>query len=350
MRLDLALFFEFQQLQATALCVVCGGVLVNPLRITGCGHYCCKDCLLNTQLRECPADFCDVSPLYCEPAVDKENELHFIRMRCPVHGCCWFGNYGDFQFHRNNHCLQLLYPPFASIPSTPMNAASGSSLAPSILSQNPTVDQMRQAIMERFPVDAIGLVDLRYDFDSMRNDFVINFYNAYYTSPGIKFIRLNYSATSGFDVDSIMNHLVKTVNRHTKVLEALMSVPSDDENGGGVYQAFSLKSLPLIMGWIFDKAKEVLSEPLVFSDIGCGLNWPCLFWSLISGRPSFGIEIDCQRLYLAASAMLQLNDSGLTKNVHVGLFKGDVTQPMDYSDVNVFLFWDRGEFDCCFCS
>lgn len=336
---------EFTILPADALCVVCKDVLLEPIRVIGCEHHMCKECLWKSTFAECPAEGCKCSPLQCEPSLGMANYISFLRCRCPTPGCAWFGNAGRLACHLNHHCLSLFYSPFCGEGGSSLNASASvpAPLPMSALSSShsPSVEEMKIQVKSKFPLSLIGKVDLK-EMNEVSEEHLIRLFHEHYPPNG-PFIVLDPSNGS-FDLASVQDYLSNVVYKATNILESLMSVPSDDkEQGGGVYQAIGIVSLPSVMTWVSENAKRRLKMPLLFVDIGCGLNWPSLFFTMMTGRPSVGIEIDCQRLFLASSAMLQLIKTGVTSNLHVGLFRGDATQPMNYTNFNVFLFWDRGK-------
>lgn len=321
-------------------CQLCGDILQDAILILGCQHNFCRECLLDTELNGCPIHRCN-APLRCTPNITVNNFLRKVHISCPNYGCPWHGLLKDFPCHTNNYCLEGLYN---SIGEGERNLPNvWDSYAGLAINAHLSPDFMREEIKSRFPVDGFGVIDLTKNVDTLSDDVVRSFYNAFYHRPQGDFIPTPDPEASP-ENDPVCSYLNRQVNLITRPFEELMNVPSDGKNvGGGVYQCFSVASLCSVASWMITNANKFLSKTPTFLDAGAGANLPAIFFSLLSGYPSFGIEIDKDRFHLAASAMLRLLNKGLTGNVAVGLFLGDLSQPMNYAGVNVIQYWDRGE-------
>ncbi|KAI0213502.1 hypothetical protein LSAT2_001469 [Lamellibrachia satsuma] len=92
-----------EQLLDKHTCIVCSGILRNPVRFTACGHKCCLTCLADLLIKtpECPIDKTplDKKKVTLDNRARKEVGILPIYCTNDTNGCKWRGTYSNLVSH-----------------------------------------------------------------------------------------------------------------------------------------------------------------------------------------------------------------------------------------------------------
>jgi len=127
------------------------------------------------------------------------------------------------------------------------------------------------------------------------------------------------------------------------------------ELSGGLHASFSIPQCANIFK-IFagsDMFKQILidyprlaREEIRFFDAGAGLHLPGVMAAISMGWKAIGVEIDPNRVALAAGFLRGLLGSDIGKNLQLGYQQRDLTSPMNLKGILWFLMWDKVRMIC----
>lgn len=308
------------------ICQACSKVLQYPIKVSGCTHVVCYGCI-ETNDFTCPVNRCG-NRCTCQFLVEDdaiEEMVNNLHVHCPA-GCGWYGSMSDcIHKHLKMYCLQY---------------SGGLSRIESI--HTPDAENvklqlgdllLRVIYLQKWYYCLQGWISILFWMLKGRYYLKLMNFIAY-------ILKIHKDILTVFFYNEEDRRFKKMIEHHLKVFENHLHVPSEDEEGGGVYQTLRYSSWVQVARWTFYYARNIFSGKLFAVDVGAGLNLPAIIASYFTDVAWIGCEIDKQRVYLAAKAAILLENSGYGHS-SCGFLHTDVKQPLNFGGVNIVFLWDR---------